>query len=98
MWTPLENMTPKYATNSDDPAERFLAVVAMALDSVAHAENPASMMINISAATISLARRDFYAMLAEQRMRVRATGAYEGIGSDDFSAWSGRVWGSVPLN
>ena len=28
----------------------------------------------------------------------RATGAYEGVDSDDFSAWSGRVWGSVPLN
>ena len=28
----------------------------------------------------------------------RATGSYEGVGSDDFSAWSGRVWGSVPLN
>lgn len=28
----------------------------------------------------------------------RATGAYEGIGSDDFSAWSLRVWGSVPLD
>jgi hypothetical protein len=28
----------------------------------------------------------------------RATGAYEGVGSDDFSAWSARVWGAVPLN
>ena len=27
----------------------------------------------------------------------RATGSYEGVGSDDFSAWSLRVWGSVPL-
>ena len=61
---------PKYATNSDDPAERFLAVVAMALDSVAHAKDPGRMMINISAATISLARRDFYAMLAEEGVRL----------------------------
>jgi hypothetical protein len=28
----------------------------------------------------------------------RATGAYEGLGSDDFNAWSARVWGAVPLN
>jgi hypothetical protein len=27
----------------------------------------------------------------------RAAGAYEGIGSGDFSAWSLRLWGSVPL-
>jgi hypothetical protein len=28
----------------------------------------------------------------------RAAGAYEGVGSGDFSAWSLRLWGSVPLS
>jgi hypothetical protein len=27
----------------------------------------------------------------------RAAGAYEGVGSGDFSAWTFHVWGSVPL-
>ena len=47
---------------SSAKASKFTS--AMALDSVAHTENPARMMSNISAATISLARRDFYAMIA----------------------------------
>ena len=31
-------------------------------------------------------------------MTFRAIGAYEGIGTNDFEVWSGRVWGSIPLN
>jgi hypothetical protein len=31
-------------------------------------------------------------------MTLRAVGAYEGIGTSEFDVWSGRVWGSIPLN
>jgi hypothetical protein len=31
-------------------------------------------------------------------MTFRALGAYEGIGASDFEMWSGRIWGSIPLN
>jgi hypothetical protein len=31
-------------------------------------------------------------------MTFRAVGAYEGIGASDFEMWSGRIWGSIPLN
>jgi hypothetical protein len=29
---------------------------------------------------------------------VRATGAYDGIGSDDFHAYSGQMWVNLPLH
>ncbi len=29
---------------------------------------------------------------------IRAAGSYDGIGSDDLEAWSGKVWLNVPLN
>ena len=61
---------PKFALNSDDPAERFLAMVAMALDSVADAKNPIDIIINVSAATISRARCDCYVALASERVRL----------------------------
>ncbi|MCP4243031.1 MAG: hypothetical protein GY772_20960, partial [bacterium] len=29
---------------------------------------------------------------------LRATGSYDGIGDDDFSAYSGKLWVNLPLN
>jgi hypothetical protein len=29
---------------------------------------------------------------------LRASGSYDGIGDDDFEAWSGKLWLNIPLD